>query len=115
MSVKEITNYSCVAVEDEEEFSIPLDMSDIIHICQEYTKLTSQIQQQIEVISEIGVEESIKCGHISLESLPSIKRFLNAIRNNQYFGDAANQAKSCLFLINQYEENLNKKHLSSLN
>jgi hypothetical protein len=51
------------SIEDkEEEFSIPLDISDIINICREYNKLGWQIQNQVENILEVGVEESIKSG-----------------------------------------------------
>ena len=35
---------------NEEEFSIPLDVSDILNICKEYNKLGWQIQGQIENI-----------------------------------------------------------------
>lgn len=88
----------------DEEFSIPLDISDIITICREYNKLGWYIQQQVENILEIGVDESIKCGHVKSESLPHIKNFLNSICNNPYFGDAASQSQDCLELIAQYEE-----------
>lgn len=88
--------------DQDEEFSIPLDISDIINICREYNKLGWQIQNQVENILEVGVEESIKSGNVKRESLPHIKSFLSAIMNNSYFGDAAWQAKECMFLIDEY-------------
>lgn len=89
---------------DSEEFSIPLDISDIITICREYNKLGEQIQNQVEVILEIGVAESIKCGHVKNESLPYIKNFLHRICDNAYFGEAVGQSKSCIYLIDEYQE-----------
>ena len=88
----------------EEEFSIPLDISDIINICQEYHKLGWQIQSQVENILENGVEEAIQQGMVKRSSLPHIKGFLNSICNNPYFGDAVSQAKECIELIKIYED-----------
>jgi hypothetical protein len=88
----------------EEEFSIPLDISDIINICREYNKLGWQIQSQIENILEVGIEESIKNGAVKQQSLPHIKNFLISITVNPYFGDATSQADDCIQLIRQYEE-----------
>lgn len=90
--------------EQEEEFSIPLDISDIISICREYNKLGWQMQSQVENILEVGVEESIRIGNVKQQSLPHIKNFLISINNNPYFGDAASQADDCIQLIRRYEE-----------
>lgn len=87
----------------EEEFSIPLDISDIISICREFNKLGWQIQNQVETILEIGVEESINSGVVKQQSLPHIKNFLYAISKNAYFGDAVAQAEECISLITEYE------------
>ncbi len=84
--------------------SIPLDILDIISICREYNKLGWQIQNQVENILEVGVEESIKSGNVKKQSLPHIKDFLKRICENVYFGDAVDQAQSCIELISQYEE-----------
>lgn len=89
--------------EEEEEFSIPLNISDLITVCQEYTKLGWQIQTQVENILEFGVEECIKSGSVKVGSLPHIKNFLLAIHRNPYFGDAASQADDCIQLIKQFE------------
>ena len=88
---------------EEEFFSIPLDISDIINICREYNKLGWQIQTQIENILEVGVEESIRAGNVKKESLPHIKAFLKCINQNPYFGDAGTQALDCLNLLKEYE------------
>lgn len=98
---------------NEEEFSIPLDVSDILNICKEYNKLGWQIQGQIENILEIGAEESIRSGFVKKESLSHIKNFLLAIGKNPYFGDAVSQANDCINLIVEYEEK-NKLKLKSV-
>ena len=92
------------STEKEEEYSIPLDISDIISICREFNKLGWQIQNQVENILEVGVEESIKSGIVKQQSLPHIKSFLRSICKNAYFGDAVSQAHSCIKLIAEYEE-----------
>ena len=89
----------------EEEFSIPLCISDIINICREFTKLTWQMQNQIDSILEMGVEESIRSGSVQRTSLPHIKSFLMRICDNSYFGDAIFQAQETLYLIDLYLEN----------
>jgi len=89
---------------EEEEYSIPIDISDIINICREFTKLTWQMQNQIDSILEMGVEESIKSGAVPRTSLPHIKSFLMRICDNAYFGDAVSQSSDCIKLIQQYEE-----------
>jgi hypothetical protein len=91
------------SINNEEEYSIPLDISDIINICREYNQLGWSIQGQVENILEVGVEESIKTGMVKKESLPHIKRFLKAIGRNAYFGDAVSQAQDCIKLIQAYE------------
>jgi len=90
--------------EKDDEYSIPTDISDIINICKEFTKLTWQMQNQIDSILDLGVEESIKSGAVHRESLPYIKNFLIRIGDNAYFGDAVSQALDCVRLIQQYEE-----------
>lgn len=88
---------------NEEEYSIPLDISDIINICREYHKLGGQVQNQVENILEFGVDQAIETGHVKRESLPHIKNFLKSICKNAYFGDAVSQANDCIFLIGEYE------------
>jgi hypothetical protein len=101
--------------EKDDEYSIPLDISDIINICREYSKLTWQIRGQIEAILEVGAEEAIRSGEVNKTSLPHIKYFLQRICDNAYFGDAASQAKECIKLIQQYEDKHKITFASSLN
>lgn len=101
--------------EKDEEFSIPLDISDIINICKEFNNLGWQIQQQVENILEVGVEESIKSGIVKEESLPHIKFFLRRICDNAYFGDAVSQARDCIYLITEYEEKYQVRRVSNYN
>lgn len=91
-------------INTEEEYSIPLDISDIISICQEYNKLGWQIQHQVENILEYGIEESITKGIVKKESLSHIKNFLRAICKNPYFGDAGSQANDCIVMIESFEK-----------
>ncbi len=97
----------------DEEFSIPLDISDIINICREFNKLGWQIQNQVENILEVGVEESIKSGIVKQQSLPHIKSFLRAIGKNAYFGDAVDQAHDCIELILEYEDKYKISYINS--
>jgi len=90
----------------EEEFSIPLNISDIITICREFNELGTKIQKQVENILEFGVKESIHTGLVKQKSLPYIKNFLNSISKNAYFGDAVTQAEECIHLISEYESTL---------
>jgi len=95
-------NSSTLNKDKEDEYSIPLDISDIINICREYTKLTWQTQSYIESILEMGVDEAIKSGSVQQDSLPHIKNFLLKICDNSYFGDATSQAKEAIYLIDTY-------------
>lgn len=97
--------------EDNEVFSIPICISDLIKICKEYNKLGWNIQTQVENLLENGVEDSIKSGIVKRESLPHIKYFLQQIINNAYFGEATSEAQDCLYLI----ENFLDKTVSKLN
>lgn len=99
----------------EEEYNIPIDISDIITICREYNKLGWQIQQQVENIIEVGIDESIKTGYVKKESLPLIKNFLRRVSENPYFGDAVVQADDCIELIRQYEMKHNIVYASKAN
>lgn len=98
----ELKNLQTTPNEAKEEFSIPLNISDIISICREFSKLSWKVQSQVENILELGVEEAIKIGIVKQESLPHIKDFLLSICQNPYFGDAILQAEECIFLIDDY-------------
>lgn len=103
--IKVIPTYvSLMSNEKEDEFSIPLDIFDIISVCKEYNRLGWHIQNQIESILEVGIEESINSGVVKQQFLPHIKNFLRCISDNPYFGDAVSQAKDCIKLIAEFEE-----------
>jgi len=94
---------------NEEEFTIPLDIQDIINICKEYNQLGWKIQNQIQDILEIGIKECISSNRVNRESLPHIKNFLQQITKNPYFGDSIFQAEECIYLINEYEGAINSQ------
>jgi hypothetical protein len=94
--------------ETQEEFSIPLDISDIINICREYNKLGWNIQYQMNSILEHGIDESIKNGILTKEALPHIKDFLRCICQNPYFGDSRDQSLELIELIKFFEESISK-------
>jgi hypothetical protein len=100
--------------ETQEEYSIPLDISDIINICQEYSKLGWNIQNQMNSILEHGIEESIKDGILTKEALPHIKDFMKAICNNVYFGDSCDQSLEIIQLIELFQDSM-PKNISSYN
>lgn len=89
---------------EETYSSIPIDISDIINVCKEYTKLGWQVQNQVETIMEIGVDEAITSGTVNIIAIPHIKDFLYGICKNAYFGDAAEQAYECINMIELFEE-----------
>jgi len=99
------TSKVIISHEKEEEYDIPLDISDLIKICKEYSVLGHQIQNQVDIILEIGVEQSITTGMINQSAVPHIKNFLQQITENAYFGDATGQAQECIFLIEKYQKN----------
>ena len=119
MTLNEFETLSLIETETkedkDEEFSIPIDISDIISICKDFNSLGWQIQQQVENILEVGVEESIKSGAVKQESLPHIKFFLHKICENAYFGDAVSQAQDCIHLIQDYEEKNLVRRVSNYN
>lgn len=114
MTAHDFDLINVITSSNEDEYSsIPIDLSDIINICREYNKLGWQIQNQVEIILECGVEEAIKEGLVKQQALPHIKNFLRAVCNNPYFGDACSQSYSCIYLIDAYLEQ--HKKCSELN
>jgi len=85
-----------------DEVDIPIDISDIISICKEYSRLGSNIQYQVESIIELGMEECLNKQIVKREALPHIKNFLVFITKNSYFGDAVDQANNCIYIIDAY-------------
>jgi hypothetical protein len=96
----------------DESFSIPLNLSDIVHVCREYNNLGWNLQTQIESILEFGIEDSIKNGLIKKESLPKIEKFLQHIRDIDYFGEASDQASKCIFYIQHFNLHNNLVNLN---
>lgn len=97
---------------EEDEFTIPLDIQDIINICKEYNQLGWKMQNQVQDILEMGIEECIKTNKVNKESLPHIKNFLQQIIKNPYFGDSTFQSIEIIKEINRYmqESNQNKNY-----
>jgi len=93
--IEDVTNF-------EDEYSVPLDLTDIINICREYNKLGWQIQNQVESIVDVGVEQSIESGVVKKSALPHIKHFLKKVTDNVYFGDSVTQANDAIVLIDFY-------------
>lgn len=91
-------------LEEEETFSVPLDIFDIINVCKQFSQLGFKVQAQIECIMELGIEEAVRNQMVSVASLPLIKNFLKEIVNNPYFGDATDQAFDCFHLIEMFED-----------
>lgn len=98
-----MTTFDRKSFSANEGFSIPLDISDIISICRDFSSLGWQVQKQIERILEVGIEEAMRTGILKEELLPHVKFFLSQVEGNAYFGDAASQAEDCLRMIDQYE------------
>ena len=119
MTINELEVLELITTENsntqDEEYNIPIDISDIISICREYNKLGWQIQQQVENILEVGIEESIRTGYVKKEALPLIKNFLRQVSNNPYFGDAVSQAHDVIMLIQKYEKEHGVVYISTAN
>ncbi len=107
MTSQELKNVvsQIASTKEQEEYSIPLCITDIVNVCREYNKLGHNIQSQVEKILNVGVEESIKSGFVKQQALPHIKNFLQSIENNAYFGEASEQAQECIYLIDIYYNN----------
>jgi hypothetical protein len=92
-----------------------LNIYDIINICIEYNKLGYNIQKQVEAILESGVEQSIRNGKITSESIPHIKQFLSYICENSYSSEASEQAFQYYLTIEEFEHEYPKYFLKHKN
>lgn len=90
---------------DENTVDIPIDISDILNICKEYNKLGWYIQMHMEYLIENGIDEAVNSGRVDKLALPHIKDFLTKVCDNGYFGDAADQARDLIALLDNYEMN----------
>jgi hypothetical protein len=88
---------------ETEVLDIPLDISDLISICREYTKLGYQMQSQVDQLLELGIQDAIKTRVVSAAALPHIKSFLQQVIRNPYFGDAVDQASDCIRMIEGWQ------------
>lgn len=88
--------------------STPIDISEVISICKEYSTLGFLIQSQIDFIMENGFEEAVKSNKITASTLIHIKDFLNKISHMHYLGDAAIQAEDSIKEIEKYESKLKR-------
>src|ERR1700684_3745651 len=89
---------------NQDAFSIPLHISDLLSLCKSYHQLGYSIQSQVEMIVDIGIEEAITSGVVDLIALPHIKHFLRSIAEEPIFGDASSIALDCVCLIELYED-----------
>jgi len=89
--------------EKEDINGAPIDISDIISICKEFSSLGINMQNQIDNILDLGIDRAIKNGLVKTQSLPHIKQFLQQIVKNVYLGDASEQANEVLLAIKGFE------------
>jgi hypothetical protein len=80
----------------ENEFSIPLNLFEIIDICKEYNNLNTYLQKQISNIMSEGISHCIENKLVDQKSFPELISFFEKIINNQYFGEARDQAIECV-------------------
>ena len=92
-------NFNLAISQEFEEDSIPLDISDLLEICKEYSTCGYKIQSQIDLIWNEGFEYSKSL--IDNQSLPFIKNYFEKISKNPLFGDASYQAKDICIKLNQ--------------
>ena len=90
--------------EQDLALNTPIDISDILGVCKSYAVLGWQIQNQVELLMEVGVEEAIRTGAVMIAALPHIKEFLRQVVSNPLFGDAADQAQSVIVMIDWFVE-----------
>jgi hypothetical protein len=114
-SSKALSAASVSTFTNDEEFSNPLCIDDILVVCREFATLGWNIQQQVESILELGITEAIETNSIKQEALPHIKSFLQRIVSNGLFGEACLLAQDCLNEIAVWELKHQSKVVSTLN
>lgn len=92
--------YSAVSHDSVNADSSPIDISEIIDLCKEYTYLGLNIQSQIDYILENGFDEAIKNNKLNHDNLQHIKNFMSKL-SKLYYLDAALQAEDCLKELNK--------------
>ena len=91
-------------VQVEDPFNTPISTFDILAICREYSKLGYQMQQQVETLTELGIQDAINSRAISAAALPHIKFFYQQVIRNPLFGDAVDQAAEIVRAIEDWQE-----------
>jgi len=81
---------------------VPLDLSDLLTLCKEYSRLGFNLQNQVEILIDCGVETAINQRLIARSSLPHIRAFLKTIEQNALFGDSSLQANELITAIDFY-------------
>ena len=92
------------STEEATYLDLPLDISDIITVCKEYNRLGHNMQHQVEIIIEYGIETAMDQHLIDIAALPLIKDFLKGIASNPLYGDAQSQASELVQLIRYFEK-----------
>lgn len=87
---------------DEYTLDIPIDISDILTVCREYSQLGWQMQQQLEYVMEVGIEEAISSGKVNANVIPLMRDFLRVICQNAFFGDASDQSYQAIMMLDDY-------------
>ena len=87
---------------EETKLDLPTDIGDILEVCEQYTMLGFNIQQQIKWLLEIGIDEAIQEGKVNVEALPHIRSFLENITEKMY-GDVIDQSFEVIMMIDNYE------------
>jgi hypothetical protein len=97
LSLLEVTSSD----DKDEEYNNPLDISELLELCETYVKVGPSIRQQIKKMCE---NDANIISSDSLRALPFVKDFLKKIANNVYFGDAGLQAIDLLSKIKFIED-----------
>jgi hypothetical protein len=88
---------------EQDTLDIPIDLSDLIALCEAYSQMTRGMQQQANDLIELGIEDALKTKAVSTSSLPHIKAFLQQVQRNPLFGDAVAQAQEAIWLIEEWQ------------
>jgi len=95
-------NNSCDDSKKDDEFDIPLDISDFIDICKIYSKM-GDYQYFIDELAETKQVESVP-----VSVLPMMISFFEKLSQNPYFGDAATVSREFSNKLKKYLKQYNK-------
>jgi hypothetical protein len=92
-------------ITENDEFDIPLNITDFIEVCKNYSNL-GNYQTYIDQLAEDNEAKSVP-----INVIPGLIRFFDSISNNPYFGDArfaSNKiSKKLKLILNNYNKSLN--------